>query len=87
MRGPSRNDDTPEGLFGLFDFLLDDDVEMGTISINDVQKGKWDKTVELLKALRAWEETVVRRFATLDRTDIQNKILVSELHPHHKWVS
>ena len=50
------NDDTLEGLFSLFDFLLDNDVKMGMISINDVRQGKRDKIIQLLKALRAWEE-------------------------------
>ena len=50
------NDDTLEGLFSLFDFLLDNDVKMGTISINDVRQQKRDKMIQLLKALRAWEE-------------------------------
>ena len=50
------NDDNLEGLFALFDFLLDNDVKMGMISINDVRQGKRDKIVQLLKALRAWEE-------------------------------
>jgi hypothetical protein len=50
------NDSTLEGLFSLFDFLLDNDVKMGMISINDVRQGKRDKIIQLLKALRAWEE-------------------------------
>lgn len=50
------NEDNLEGLFALFDFLLDNDVKMGMISINDVRQGKRDKIVQLLKALRAWEE-------------------------------
>ncbi|KAI0301518.1 hypothetical protein B0F90DRAFT_1717733 [Multifurca ochricompacta] len=29
---------------------------MGTVSINDVRQGKRDKIIQLLKALRAWEE-------------------------------
>lgn len=53
-RGP--HDDKLEGLFVLFDFLLDNDVKMGMISINDVRQGKRDKIIQLLKALRAWEE-------------------------------
>ncbi|KAI9462035.1 hypothetical protein F5148DRAFT_1214326 [Russula earlei] len=53
-RGP--HDDTLEGLFSLFDFLLDNDVKMGTVSINDVRQGRRDKIIQLLKALRAWEE-------------------------------
>ena len=50
------HDDKLEGLFVLFDFLLDNDVKMGMISINDVRQGKRDKIIQLLKALRAWEE-------------------------------
>ena len=53
-RGP--NDDTLEGLFRLFDFLLDNDVKMGVISINHVRQRKQDKIVQLLKALHAWEK-------------------------------
>ncbi|KZV67293.1 hypothetical protein PENSPDRAFT_654221 [Peniophora sp. CONT] len=48
--------DKLEGLFRLFDFLLDNDVRMGSVSINDVRQGRRDKVVQLLKALRAWEE-------------------------------
>jgi len=29
---------------------------MGAISINDVRQGKRDKIIQLLKALRAWDE-------------------------------
>ncbi|KAH9983046.1 hypothetical protein BJV74DRAFT_989158 [Russula compacta] len=50
------NDNALEGLFQLFDFLLDNDVKMGTVSINDVRQGKRDKIAQLLRALRAWEE-------------------------------
>lgn len=52
--GPS--DDKLEGLFRLFDFLLDNDVKVGNVSINDVRQGKRDKVVQLLKALKAWED-------------------------------
>ncbi|TFK46951.1 hypothetical protein OE88DRAFT_1738995 [Heliocybe sulcata] len=52
--GPS--DDKLDGLFRLFDFLLDNDVKMGTVSINDVRQGKRDKIIQLLKALKAWED-------------------------------
>jgi len=45
-----------DGLFTLFDFLLDNDVKMGAVSINDVRQGKRDKIVQLLNALRAWED-------------------------------
>lgn len=50
------NDDKLDGLFRLFDFLLDNDVKMGSVSINDVRQGKRDKIVQLLKALKAWED-------------------------------
>ncbi|PPR04652.1 hypothetical protein CVT24_011870 [Panaeolus cyanescens] len=50
------NDDKLDGLFRLFDFLLDNDVKMGSVSINDVRQGKRDKIIQLLKALKAWEE-------------------------------
>ncbi|KAH9170375.1 hypothetical protein EDB89DRAFT_1978632 [Lactarius sanguifluus] len=58
-RGRGRgndDDDKLEGLFTLFDFLLDNDVKMGTVSINDVRQGKRDKIIQLLKALRAWDD-------------------------------
>ncbi|EPQ58889.1 hypothetical protein GLOTRDRAFT_135903 [Gloeophyllum trabeum ATCC 11539] len=50
------SDDKLDGLFRLFDFLLDNDVKMGTVSINDIRQGKRDKVVQLLKALKAWED-------------------------------
>jgi hypothetical protein len=57
---PSGESDDEEqkldGLFRLFDFLLENDVKMGAVSINDVRQGKRDKIVQLLKALRAWED-------------------------------
>ncbi|KAI0027993.1 hypothetical protein K488DRAFT_59864 [Vararia minispora EC-137] len=49
-------DDKLEGLFRLFDFLLDNDVRMGSVSINDIRQGRADKVIQLLKALRSWEE-------------------------------
>ncbi|KAH9031454.1 hypothetical protein EDB83DRAFT_2525838 [Lactarius deliciosus] len=58
-RGRGRgndDDDKLEGLFTLFDFLLDNDVKMGTVSINDVRQGKRDKIIQLLRALRAWDD-------------------------------
>ncbi|KAK0207084.1 hypothetical protein DFS33DRAFT_1318863 [Desarmillaria ectypa] len=50
------NDEKLDGLFRLFDFLLDHDVKMGSVSINDVRQGKPEKIVQLLRALRAWED-------------------------------
>ena len=55
-RGRGNDDDKLEGLFSLFDFLLDNDVKMGAISINDVRQNKRDKIIQLLKALRAWDD-------------------------------
>jgi hypothetical protein len=49
-------DDKLDGLFKLFDFLLDNDVKVGSVSINDVRQGKRDKILQLLKALKTWEE-------------------------------
>lgn len=50
------NDDKLDGLFRLFDYLLDNDVKMGTVSINDIRQGKREKIIQLLRALKAWEE-------------------------------
>ncbi|RPD67460.1 hypothetical protein L226DRAFT_529790 [Lentinus tigrinus ALCF2SS1-7] len=50
------NDDKLDGLFRLFDYLLDNDVKMGSVSINDIRQGKREKIVQLLRALKAWEE-------------------------------
>lgn len=50
------NDDKLDGLFRLFDFLLDNEVKMGSVSINDVRQGKRDKILQLLRALKAWED-------------------------------
>jgi hypothetical protein len=49
-------DDRLDGLFSLFDFLLNNDVHLGTVSINDVRQGKKDKVVQVLKALKSWED-------------------------------
>ncbi|KAF5371154.1 hypothetical protein D9758_004250 [Tetrapyrgos nigripes] len=50
------NDDKLDGFFRLFDFLLDNDVKMGSVSINDVRTGKRDKIIQLLKGLKGWED-------------------------------
>jgi hypothetical protein len=50
------SDDKIDGLFRLFDFLLDNDVKMGSLSINDIRQGKQDKVVQLLRALKMWED-------------------------------
>ena len=49
-------DDKLDGLFRLFDFLLDNDVKMGSVSINDIRQGKRDKILQLLKALKSWDD-------------------------------
>ncbi|KAF8318115.1 hypothetical protein DL93DRAFT_2076079 [Clavulina sp. PMI_390] len=49
-------DDKLDGLFVLFDFLLDNDVRIGNVTINDVRSGDRDQLVVLVKALRAWGE-------------------------------
>lgn len=52
----SANDEKLDGLFRLFDYLLDNDVKMGTVSINDIRTGKREKIVQLLRAMKSWEE-------------------------------
>lgn len=51
----SPSDEKLDGLFVLFDFLLDNDVKMGNVTINDVRSGDRDQLVVLVKALKAWE--------------------------------
>ncbi|KAJ7754933.1 hypothetical protein DFH07DRAFT_494448 [Mycena maculata] len=50
------SDDNLDGLFRLFDFLLDNEVRMGSVSINDVRQGKRDKIIQLLRGLKGWED-------------------------------
>jgi len=50
------DDDKLDGLFSLFDFLLNNDVHLGTVTINDIRKGRKDKIIQLLKALKSWED-------------------------------
>jgi hypothetical protein len=52
--GPA--DDKLDGLFRLFDFLLDNDVKLGTVSINDVKQARRDKIVQIIRALKQWED-------------------------------
>ena len=52
----SPSDERLDGLFKLFDFLLDNDVKMGSVSINDIRQGKREKIAQVLGALRAWED-------------------------------
>jgi hypothetical protein len=55
----------------LFDFLLENDVKMGTISINDVRHGRRDKIIQLLKGLRAWEEKRYAVLQSIGKTSMQ----------------
>lgn len=50
------NDEKLDGLFALFDFLLENDVKMGAVSINDIRQGKKSKVLQVMAALRVWEE-------------------------------
>ncbi len=50
------NDEKLDGLVKLFDFLLDNEVKIGSVSINDVRQGKKEKIIQLVKALKLWEE-------------------------------
>lgn len=59
------NDEKLDGLVRLFDFFLDNEVKMGSVSINDVRQGKREKIVQLLKALKSWEEKRKMLSATL----------------------
>lgn len=52
----SPHDDKLDGLFRLFDYLLDNDVKMGSVSINDIRQGKREKIIQLLRALKTWED-------------------------------
>ncbi|CUA68908.1 hypothetical protein RSOLAG22IIIB_08152 [Rhizoctonia solani] len=53
-QGPG--DERLDGLFKLFDFLLDNDVRMGAVSINDVRNGNAEKIAQLVRALKSWDE-------------------------------
>lgn len=50
------NDDKIEGLFKFFDFLIDNEVKIGTVSINDVRQGNREKILQIIKALKSWED-------------------------------
>ncbi|KZT06474.1 uncharacterized protein LAESUDRAFT_736886 [Laetiporus sulphureus 93-53] len=51
----SENDKL-DGLFRLFDFLLDNDVKINSVSMNDIRQGKKEKIEQLLRAMKAWED-------------------------------
>ena len=52
----------------LFDFLLDNDVMIGNVLMNDVRRGKRDKIVQLLIALKAWDERKTIEQSIVERT-------------------
>jgi hypothetical protein len=54
--GP-RDDGPTEGLFALFDFLVNNEVEIGSVSINDVKLQRPEKVAQIVKALKSWEDT------------------------------
>ncbi|KAF8632449.1 hypothetical protein AX15_001885 [Amanita polypyramis BW_CC] len=55
-----NDDKSIEGLFALFDFLVNNEVKMGSVSINDVRLQRPDKVAQIVKALKSWEDR--RRF-------------------------
>jgi len=61
-------DEKLDGLFILFDFLLDNDIRMGSVSINDVRQGNHEKLVQLVKSLRSWEEKMRELEGTMHRS-------------------
>ena len=64
------NDDKLDGIVGLFDFLLKNDVHFGTVTTSDVRQGKPGKILQVLKALKSWEE---------------KRIEISQLAQFHCW--
>lgn len=62
------NDEKLDGFVRLFDFLLDNEVKMGSVSINDVRFGKREKILQLLKGLKTWEEKRKMLSATMVRS-------------------
>ena len=73
------NDEKLDGLFRLFDFLLDNDVKMGSVSINDVRQGRREKIVQLLKALNSWENKRMAIAQTLFKSTSSPNIMNSGL--------
>lgn len=43
-------------MFWLFDYIRDHDVKIGSVNITDIRHGKREKIVQMMKALRAWED-------------------------------
>lgn len=63
---PTDND--LDGLFRLFDLLLDNGVHTGSVCINDIRQGKRGKILQLLKALKSWEDRRGVLAATMNGT-------------------
>lgn len=42
----------------MFDYLLDNNVKIGSLSINGIRLGKREKIIQAMKVLRAWEENI-----------------------------
>jgi hypothetical protein len=53
--GPS-DDKSVEGLLTLFDFLVNNEVKIGSVSINDIKLQRPDKVAQIVKALKSWED-------------------------------
>lgn len=62
------NDDKLDGIHRLFDFLLTHDVHFGMVTTNDVRQGKKDKIIQVLQALKSWEEKRMELSQFLDST-------------------
>ncbi|PFH47127.1 hypothetical protein AMATHDRAFT_50532 [Amanita thiersii Skay4041] len=45
-----------DGLFSLFDFMVTNDVKVGSVSINDIRMQRPEKVAQIVKALKAWED-------------------------------
>jgi len=44
------------------EFLLNNGVRMGRLSINDIRHGRRDKILTLLKALKIWEGQIIAAY-------------------------
>ncbi|KAJ8455127.1 hypothetical protein ONZ45_g19042 [Pleurotus djamor] len=66
-----EHDDKLDGLFKLFDFLLDNDVKIGSVSINDIRQGKREKIIQLLRALKSWEDKRIAIAQSIGKSSVQ----------------
>jgi hypothetical protein len=69
-------DERLDGLFRLFDFLLDNDVRMGSVSINDIRQGRREKIIQMLRALRQWEDKRRQVAETLGRVNGTTSVMM-----------